>query len=324
MNRKIPAVSVVVPAYNSMEYLPETISSLLAQSYTDFEVIIVNDGSTDNTQEWGSQIQDSRVVLISQENRGLSGARNTGICHAKGQYIAFLDADDLWHPSKLKKQVQELDNNASAGLVYSWVSYIDDQGRSTGKCLRNSETGMIWDTLIQHNIVECGSVAMVRRECFDQCGLFDEALKSAVEDWDMWLRIAAQYPFAVVKEALTYYRQHPGGASKDWKSMERSYQVVIEKAFSTAPAAVQSLKDESCGYANLKLAWKPLQAKEKDCKQAIEYQKRAAHLYPPLKYTKEYARLSIAIFLMRTLGPTLYRNVLDTVRSIKGWMVGTS
>lgn len=318
----MPEVSVVVPAYNSMKYLPETISSLLAQNYEDFEVIIVNDGSTDNTQEWGTQIQDSRVVCISQENRGLSGARNTGIRHAKGKYIAFLDADDLWHPSKLKKQVQELDNSADAGLVYSWVSYIDDQGRPTGKCLRNSATGMIWDILIQHNIVECGSVAMVRRECFDKCGLFDEALKSAVEDWDMWLRIATQYPFAVVREALTYYRQHPGGASKDWASMERSYQVVIEKAFSTAPNDVQPLKNESRGYANLNLAWKPLQSMEKDCEQAIEYQRRAVHLHPRLKYTKEYVRLSIAIFLMQSLGPTLYENILSAVRSIKGRMVG--
>jgi glycosyltransferase involved in cell wall biosynthesis len=324
INRKMPNVSVVIPAYNAMKYLPETISSLLAQDYTDFEAIIVNDGSTDNTQEWESKIQDSRVIFISQENRGLSGARNTGIRHAEGKYIAFLDADDLWHMSKLKKQVQQLDDNSEAGLVYSWVSYIDEQGRSVGKCLQNSDVGMVWERLIEHNIVECGSVAMVRRQCFEECGLFDESLKSAVEDWDMWLRIAARYPFTVVEEALTYYRQHSSGASKDWKAMEHSYQVVIEKAFSTAPAEAQSSKDKSHGYANLKLAWKPLQAQEKDWKQAIEYRKRAIQFYPPLMYTKEYLRLSTAIVLMKILGPNFYESVLNTVRSMKGLIMGMS
>lgn len=102
----MPKVSVVIPAYNAMSYLPETVASVLNQTFEDYEVIVVNDGSKDDIKIWIAQLADTRIKLISQENQGLSGARNTGIAHAQGEYVAFLDADDLWAPTKLEKQVQ--------------------------------------------------------------------------------------------------------------------------------------------------------------------------------------------------------------------------
>src|SRR4028119_714252 len=124
----MPKVSVIVPAYNAMAYLPETLQSVLTQTFNSFEVLIINDGSSDEIVEWASEIKDSRVKLISQENQGLSGARNTGIWSSQGEYLAFLDADDIWEPTKLEKQVQCLDQDLSIGLVSSWVSSINESG----------------------------------------------------------------------------------------------------------------------------------------------------------------------------------------------------
>jgi glycosyltransferase involved in cell wall biosynthesis len=304
-------VSVVIPAYNAMAYLPETMESVLNQNFNDFEVIVVNDGSSDETEEWVSQIIDPRVKLISQENKGLAGARNTGIHHAQGEYITFLDADDLWEPSKIEKQVRILEENPEVALVYTWVSYIDEKGESTGRVFKNQAEGDVWKKLIEHNIVECGSVAMVRRSCLETVGLFDQNLGSYVEDWDMWLRMASRYPFKVVKEPLVYYRQCSNSASRNWEAMARSFSLVIEKAFATAPSELQHLKNRSYGLANLCLAWKALQSRAKDWQGATRFRQQAIAYYPQLRFSKEYLRLSVAIALMRWFGSNGYSRFLS-------------
>src|SRR4028119_528470 len=124
----MPKVSVIVPAYNAMAYLPETLQSVLTQTFNSFEVLIINDGSSDEIVEWASEVKDSRVKLISQENQGLSGARNTGIWSSQGEYLAFLDADDIWEPTKLEKQVQCLEEDNNIGMVSSGISTIDPNG----------------------------------------------------------------------------------------------------------------------------------------------------------------------------------------------------
>jgi len=306
----MPKVSVIIPAYKAITYLPETMEDVLSQTFDNFEVIVVNDGSTDETEQWVSQIADSRVKLISQENRGLAGARNTGINHARGKFIAFLDADDLWEPTKLEKQVRILEENSEVGLVYTWVAYIDEQGKSTGRVFKNQAEGDVWKELIEHNIVECGSVAMVRRYCFETCGVFDRNLGSFVEDWDMWLRIASRYAFKVIKEPLVYYRQLPMSASRNWEAMEKSFHLVIEKAFASAPPELLYLKKQSYGAADICLAWKALQSHNKDYKKAAYFRNSAVARYPWLRFSKEYTRLNIAIALMRWLGADGYRKFL--------------
>lgn len=138
----MPKVSVIIPAYNSITYLPATLDSVLRQTFADFEVFIVDDGSSDNTAAWGSQIQDRRVQLMTQANQGTCAARNTGIALAQGEYIAFLDADDLWHPTKLAKQVRYLDEHPEVGLVYTWTALIDPEGRPTGRIFANRDRVM--------------------------------------------------------------------------------------------------------------------------------------------------------------------------------------
>ncbi|RCJ37614.1 glycosyl transferase family A [Nostoc punctiforme NIES-2108] len=313
----MPKVSIVIPAYNSLKFLPETMESVFKQTFKDFEVLVVNDGSSDDTEHWVSQIADLRVKLITQENQGLSGARNTGIAHASGEYIAFLDADDLWEPTKLEKQVLCLEENSEIGLIYTWVALIDENGNFTGRVFKNYAENDVWHKLIEHNIVESGSVAMVRRQCFDTCGVFDRNLRSFVEDWDMWLRIASRYPFKVMKEPLVYYRQHSTSASKNWEAMARSFEIVIEKAFSAAPPELQYLKNRSYGFANICLAWKPLQSRAQDWKIAASFRAKALSHYPWICFSQEFVRLSIAIILMRVFGTDGYQRFLSYAYTLR-------
>lgn len=314
----MPKVSVIIPAYNAITYLPETLENLLNQTYDDFEAIVINDGSTDGTFEWVSQIKDARVRSISQANQGLAGARNTGINNAKGEYIAFIDADDLWEPSKLEKQVKILDEHPQVGLVYTWVAYINEKSEPTGRVFQNQAEGYVWKELTQHNIVECGSVAMVRRDCFDSVGLFDRNLGSYVEDWDMWLRIAPNYEFKVIKEPLVYYRQLATGTSKNSEAMARSFQLVIEKAFKNTPTQMQYLKAKSYASANLCLAWKALQSTQKDYKKAAQFRAQALNYYPRALFFHECIRLSIAITLMQLFGDNIYSKLLSFFHALRG------
>ncbi|MBD2089099.1 glycosyltransferase family 2 protein [Microcoleus sp. FACHB-1515] len=317
----MPKVSVVIPAYNAMGYLPETLASALNQTFVDYEVIIVDDGSKDNIQQWAAQLSDPRVKLISQENQGLSGARNTGIAHAQGEYVAFLDADDLWAPTKLEKQVQLLEQDPDVGLVYTWVASIDQAGQSRGRILKNNAQGYVWKTLLDHNIVECGSTPMVRLKCFVTEGVFDRNLGSFVEDKDMWLRIASRYRFDVVKEALVYYRQHANSASKNWQAMERSSLIVLEKAFNSAPnltaAELEKLRSQSYGRVYLRLAWKPLQIQNRDYETAKALLAQAFYHCPRLRFSKEHLRLSAAITFVQWFGSERYDKALELLYAVR-------
>ncbi|MGH8001850.1 MAG: glycosyltransferase family 2 protein, partial [Brasilonema sp.] len=216
-------VTVIIPAYNAMKYLPETVESVLNQTLTYFEVLIINDGSSDGIVEWASQITDSRVRLISQENQGTAAARNKGIVESKGEYIAFLDADDIWEPTKLEKQAQCLDNNPLVGLVDAWTAFIDENSKPTGIVMKHNSEGDVYKKVVEicDSTVCCGSSPMIRRSCFDTLGLFDR--ESYIEDVDMWIRIATRYHYGVVKELLVKYRQHPSNKSKDCESMLRGF-----------------------------------------------------------------------------------------------------
>lgn len=172
----MPKVSIIIPAYNAMAYLPETLESVLNQTFTDLEVLIINDGSPDGIVEWASEIKDSRVKLISQENQGLSGARNTGIWPSQGEYLAFLDADDIWEAKKLEKQVEYLEKHPDVGLVSSWISNVDRNGNFIDiyDC---SEGGKdLTKALFCSNILYCGSNPLVRRICFEKVGVPAEKL----------------------------------------------------------------------------------------------------------------------------------------------------
>jgi glycosyltransferase involved in cell wall biosynthesis len=318
----MPQVSVVIPAYNAMNYLPITLESVLRQTFTDFEVLIIDDGSSDQTAQWAEQLVDQRVRLISQTNQGVAIARNTGIAQAQGEYIAFLDADDLWAPTKLAKQVQCLRERPEVGLVHTWMAIIDQQGQPTGRIVTSDAEGKVWQQLAERNNVYNSSV-MVRRSCFERVGNFapDRQLHP-VEDWDMWIRIATQYPFALIREPLLLYRQHATNSSKNWQAMERAFHLVIERTFQAVSPGLMDIKERSYGYANICLAWKALQSQDKDHQQASTFCQQALQYHPQLRFSWEYLRLRLAIALMRLLGPHGYRKTLDLAFSMRRRLSG--
>ena len=311
----MPTVSVIIPAYNALEFLPEALNSVFQQTYQDFEVIVVNDGSLDDIDRWATTIDDPRFRYISQENQGSSGARNTGIDSSEGELIAFLDADDLWQPTKLAKQVQSIEEDPNVDLVYTWLALMDEKGELTGKVYNHSESGNVWQKLTQRNILECGSIALVRRSCFKTLGKFDRNL-SWGEDWDMWLRIAAKGAFQVIQEPLVYYRKHSNNISHNWAGKEKDYHLVIEKNFASVSDDLKYLKNRSYGSAYLTLAWKSLQSSQKDYRKAIDFKKKALEYYPKLWLSKEYIRLSTAIALTRWLKPSGYEKTRSFVYSL--------
>ncbi len=316
-----PAVSIVIPAYNAMVYLPETLKSLWQQTFTDFEVIVVDDGSTDHIRDWAQSQDDPRFRLVSQENRGLAGARNTGIRESRADYVAFLDADDLWDSAKLELQMAALLRSPEAALAYTWSALVDAQGVPTGRIFKGEAEGEVWSDLVLFNFVGCGSTPVVKRCYFDSLGMFDQNLGSSVEDWDMWLRLALHHPFVAVPQPLVGYRQHENSASRNWRQMERSFNIVLDKAFNAAEEAkvpnLEALKKRAYGNVYLDLAWKPLQCVEKDIAAAKEMRAQAVEYNPGLWQTKEYWRLSLAINMMKFFGEAGYRRLVKTLYGVR-------
>ena len=313
----MPKVSVVIPAYNAMSYLPETLESVFMQTFTDLEVLIIDDGSLDHIAQWFSEVTDPRVKLMKQENQGVSAARNTGIAHTQGEYVAFLDADDLWKPTKLEKQVRCLENKPAVGLVYTWTVLVDERGNPTGRVMASHVEGDVWEQIIENDMIRNVSSVMVRRCCFETVGVFDPSLAFA-EDRDMWSRIAFRYPFAVVKEPLICYREHANGASKNRQKMFQGIRTVIEKTFQSVPLELLYLRNRSYAHMNLDLAWMAID--EGDYKKAIHFRRQVLLHHPQLRWSENCLRLSLAINSIRWFGPHGYdglRAITQVLRQLK-------
>jgi glycosyltransferase involved in cell wall biosynthesis len=285
-----PKVSVIIPAYNAMKFLPETLESVLNQTFSDFDVFIINDGSSDNIIEWATEIQDSRVKLISQENKGLAGARNTGITKSQGQYIAFIDADDLWEPTKLERQVHAFELNPELGLVDTYVSMVDTQNQFLYIAGASYQEGNVLRRAIEENLVMCGSSAMINRQCFEKVGFFDQTLRGA-EDWNMWARIALHYPFKVVEEPLVRYRNHPNSMSQDWQLMKTETTKAIEKVFELVPPELAWVKQRTFARANLYVA--KIAKSGGNYQQSLQYCLQAFSCSPPICLNIDYLRLIV-------------------------------
>ena len=254
-----PQVSVILTTFNgaSRGYLSEAIQSVLNQSFKDFELYLIDDGSTDNTKgECKRYLSDPRVYYIYQKNKGLAGARNTGIKASFGQFICFLDDDDIWKPDKLQKQIvfvrDQLNNIDDWGMVYTWVELIDEQGKIisyTG----SSNQGWIYRDLLFGNVLDAPSSVLIKREVFNKMGLFDEDFEKC-EDWDMWLRISKYYQIFPVKEYLVQYREHINRLSSDSKEMFYYENAVLKKALSTTPDDIDRQKVYASCYLNRSLA----------------------------------------------------------------------
>lgn len=202
----MPKVSVIIPSYNRAKLVGRAIDSVLKQTFSDYEIIVVDDGSQDNTKDVLSAY-DRKIKYIYQSNRGISGARNRGIKEAAGEYIAFLDSDDLWIPEKLAEQVKVLEANKKVGIVYSKLQMINDKGEHCGVKPKH-KSGKNFRELIEIGGDIPTSSVMTRRECFEKVGVFDESLQQ-MEDIDMWIRIAKVYDlYEIADQMLAYYYRH--------------------------------------------------------------------------------------------------------------------
>lgn len=245
----LPAISVVVPVYNGELTIAETVRSVLSQSFLDFELIVINDGSVDSTLDVLAKIQDPRLKVLSYPNAGLSASRNRGIEQARGEFIAFIDADDLWMPDKLLAQWKCLREHPEAAVSYSWTDFIDGTGTPLGFGIHHTASGCIFPDLLQSFFVGSGSNALVRRKVFEEVGRFDDTLNAA-EDWDMFLRIAARYPFSAVPAPHVLYRITDDSMSRNVIRQEQECLKVLERAFSQEPGK-SLLHLRKRAYANL-------------------------------------------------------------------------
>lgn len=249
-HRPAPLISVIVPVYNAEATLLETIDSIRHQTCSDFELIVIDDGSTDRTLARVQSIRDPRVRLFTCSNQGLAASRNRGIEWSSGDFISFIDADDMWTPDKLELQLDALRRCPGAALAYSWTAFVDLDGRFLfAKEPSRFEGDVYVDLLRNCNFVASGSNILVRRSCAVAVGGFDATLEAA-HDWDFCLRIAARWPFAVVPRYQILYRISEGAMSANAVRAERNCLLLCERAFSGTPGV--PFQTHSEGLSNVK------------------------------------------------------------------------
>ncbi|MDB5693169.1 MAG: glycosyltransferase family 2 protein [Alphaproteobacteria bacterium] len=239
----LPLVSVIVPAFDAEATLAETLRSALAQTWPNIEVIVVDDGSTDRTAGIAARFEaeDGRVTLLRKDHGGVSSARNLAIAHARGDYVAPLDADDLWHPTKIEKQVEAARRGAvPPGFVYTLFRRIDMAGHVCGSGPQESLRGLVVHRHLHRNFVGNGSAMLIRRDALLEAGGYDERLLRG-EDYLLQLRIASRHRVEIVPEYLVGYRLSPGSLSSDWRTALPSWTAIRRLVRETCPGPAHEM-----------------------------------------------------------------------------------
>lgn len=229
-----PIVSVVIATHNMAEHVCEAVTSVLRQTFTDLEVILVDDGSTDNTQERLRQFEsEPRFRRLVTPKQGQPRAKNAGIDEARGKFVAFCDADDYWLPRKLELQMPVFSTSERIGVVYSPATALHVDGRQHllqgPKCL----CGDVLEEMFVRNVVPFGT-AVVRRVCIDDVGVFDESIPMGI-DWDWWLRISTRWHFHCIPESTYMYRIWGGQMSKNWRGRYDCALAIMDKFLAANP-----------------------------------------------------------------------------------------
>ncbi|WP_375474041.1 glycosyltransferase [uncultured Nostoc sp.] len=254
----VTVISVIIPAYNSEKTIKETIQSVLNQTFTNFELIVINDGSQDSTLEVITQIKDARIKIFSYPNAGGNVSRNRGLNRAVGKFVSFLDADDLWTPDKLESQLKALQENSTAKVAYSWTDYIDANGKLVLSGKRINLNANIYESLLLSNFLENGSNPLICREALIKLGGFDESL-TAAQDWDMWLRLASKLDFICVPSVQILYRISANSVSCNLVRQEKACLRVLETAYKERPSTLKHSWNISLANLYKYLACKALQ-----------------------------------------------------------------
>jgi glycosyltransferase involved in cell wall biosynthesis len=241
---KTPDVTVVVCAYNARPFITDTITSVLRQTWCDFDLVVVDDGSTDGTVEVLESIGDSRLRILRQRNGGAAVALNAGIEAGRGEYVAVLDHDDLWLPTKLARHVEFLEGHPEVDLTFSWSGLISETGKRLALHSQRHVGPVSFSELLTDFVIGPTSSVVMRRSVLASTGLCDPAL-ARYYDMDLFLRIALVRPANshAIPEELTLYRRHEGQLSSDWRAMQQDWARLLNKARALAPAATTALAD---------------------------------------------------------------------------------
>lgn len=315
-------VSVIVPVYQVEKYIHETISSILQQTWQDFELLIIDDESRDRSIEICREFTDSRIKIISQKNRGLAGARNTGIRHAQGEYLAFLDSDDLWLPQKLEKHLHHLENNPTVGISFSRSAFIDEQGKPLGIYQMPKLKNISASDLFCRNPIGNGSAVVIRREVLQEIK-FAETVDGILEDWyfdesfrqsediECWLRIILQTQWQIegIPEALTLYRVNSGGLSANLLKQLESWERIIDKAKVYAPQFIAQWENPARAYQLRYLARRAV--RQRDSKVAVELVNRALITHWQIILAEPHRTILtiLAAYLQRLLPQSFYSQI---------------
>lgn len=251
-----PLVSIATPAYNASRFIAEAIKSVQAQTFGDWELIVVNDGSIDNTAEIVQSFNDARIRLISQANQGRGPARARAMRMTRGEYIAFLDADDLWEPEMLEMCTSTFRTHPEAGLVHTNWRYLDEFGNeSTKPSYWQPWRGDVLDRLIL-DLPFITSVVMTKRKILEKAGLLEEDTQ-VIDDWDIWLSLAlAGCRFECVDRPLAWYRRHSSNSTHNYEMFYRDQMRVLDNFYArpNVPAQVKALRDKAYARVHLNYA----------------------------------------------------------------------
>lgn len=226
----MPKVSVIIPTYNRAEFLRSAITSVLNQTYRDFEIVVVDDASNDNTREVVGSFNKGNICYVRHEtNKGVTAARNTGVLNSNGAYIAFLDDDDEWLPQKLTRQMDLLRRSPlQTGAVYTGLLRVDHRSGKTIEEWIPTKRGDLFNELCFENCVGTASTVLLKKECFNTLGLFDEDICFG-EEYDMWIRVSKRFLFECVNEPLVKYRVHPAKLSTNYELVISGLEAQLRK-----------------------------------------------------------------------------------------------
>ena len=316
-----PRVSVIMPIYNGQHFVKSAINSVLMQSFSDFELILVNDSSTDKSLAICRSIQDHRIRIVNHtQNKGIAAARNTGIRHAIGRYIALLNSADMWHPDKLKMHVKHLSQSPKVGISFSRSSFMSHKGRLIHFYQMPQLTGITAAHLLCRNPVGNGSAAVIRRETLNDIRFqalnhsenytcyFDERFRQS-EDIECWLRIVAttHWKMEGIPAPLTFYRLSQQGVSSNIIKKLACWEMMIDKARLFAPKLLKRHEQDARAYQLRYLARQAI--RNGQGRSAIQLINQALYVSPNIMMT-ETGRTFItltAAYLLWVLPASLYK-----------------
>jgi glycosyltransferase involved in cell wall biosynthesis len=297
----IPKVSVILPTFNRGQVIARAVGSVLTQDPADLEVVVIDDGSRDETDQVLRDLRDERIVYIKlTNNRGAAAARNVGIHLARGQFIAFQDSDNEWLPGKCAQQIAELEKApADVGIVYTGIWRILDKKRVyVPKSSARKKEGMLHEELLASNFVDL-SAAMVRKECFLSSGLFDERLP-CMQDWELWIRMSKDWCFGYIDKPFVNAYYSRDSISRDYPKLVQAWEYLLAKHAEDYARYPQALAERFSKLAHFSLL-------AGEARKARYYALKAITL-------SRFAATPTALLTASAFGPALYRRLFNLLR----------